>query len=357
MKTKISIIIALLVVFAIGGCNYSQQKKKSTNKKEVLKIGAILPLTGVGSEYGVDQKNGIQMAETKINKQNKEINVNYYDSQGEPKIAVNIVRQINNKTNVFLSTLSNVSMSIKPFIKNNSLLITIASNPDLTKDNQNIIRMLPTSGNYAKELDKYINKNVSVKATVFIVYADNDFGHSLFQNAKSDLSQHFSIKSFPYPTGFSNFKNIVNKIRPDIDKDDIILLFGYSKSLGFFIKQARESKINNTIFSTPEISYPETKNIAGDAYHKIEYVTLSVDTTEKSTKQFIQDYKNKFHKTPSLDAYLGHDELMLFYKAYKKNPKDYITAIRQITYQGFFGNLNVDSSGNVIFELKMKTIR
>ena len=72
MKRKVSIIIVLIAAFAIGGCNFSQQKgkQKSSNKKEVIKIGAILPLTGDISVYGSGCKNGIDLAIDQLNNEN-----------------------------------------------------------------------------------------------------------------------------------------------------------------------------------------------------------------------------------------------------------------------------------------------
>jgi len=114
-----SYLVMLLVFFAIfavsvNGCNQQKEKEakkevkiaKNEKKAEVIKIGAILPLTGNLSFLGTPGKNAIEL----FRKQNKtsKIEIKLYDSKAEPKTGLTVYRKAYDidKTNFFITTLT-----------------------------------------------------------------------------------------------------------------------------------------------------------------------------------------------------------------------------------------------------------
>jgi len=59
---KIKIILGItIVLFSLAGCNSSNQEKVD-NINQVVKIGAVFPLTGDIAEYGNYWKQGLELA-------------------------------------------------------------------------------------------------------------------------------------------------------------------------------------------------------------------------------------------------------------------------------------------------------
>ena len=93
MNTLIRLTVAFLAILALtfSAC---------TNDKEpqVIKIGAILPLTGPIAFFGEYEKNAINIACSEINDRGgikgKKVEVIYEDSQNDPKKAVNAFNKL-----------------------------------------------------------------------------------------------------------------------------------------------------------------------------------------------------------------------------------------------------------------------
>ena len=120
-KTTKTIISLIIIIILIAGIWWGMSRKSTqlpTTKKEVIKIGAILPLTGVESRVGELSKNGLIMAENEINAkggiQGKDIKVIIEDFQSDTKKAVtsyNYLKSVH-KVPVILTIGSPVAMSL-----------------------------------------------------------------------------------------------------------------------------------------------------------------------------------------------------------------------------------------------------
>ncbi len=79
--TLLIVVLGLLIVFPFG-CSKKELEPK------VIKIGAILPLTGDNAVYGIAIKNGIELGAEEINKNGgvngKKITVIFEDDRAEP---------------------------------------------------------------------------------------------------------------------------------------------------------------------------------------------------------------------------------------------------------------------------------
>ena len=117
-KAVIWLIVAVIIITGIWWGVGRKSTQLPTAKKEVIKIGAILPLTGVESRVGELSKNGLIMAEQEINArggiQGKDIKVIIEDFQSETKKAVtsyNYLKSVH-KIPVILTIGSPVAMSL-----------------------------------------------------------------------------------------------------------------------------------------------------------------------------------------------------------------------------------------------------
>ncbi|MCK4553367.1 ABC transporter substrate-binding protein, partial [Candidatus Parcubacteria bacterium] len=92
-KTNKIIILALALVVLLGGCAKVVEEEKEV-LNEVIKIGAPLSLTGKLASFGEDLRDGINMAISEVNRQEKiQIEIIYEDTQSEATQAVNSVKK------------------------------------------------------------------------------------------------------------------------------------------------------------------------------------------------------------------------------------------------------------------------
>ena len=356
---KIWIAISIVVVVALAISIIIIQTKK---EPEVIKIGAILPLTGSGAEYGNDQKNGMLIALKEANSRvSPNFKILFEDSKGEPLEGVNAFKKLLlQKVSVVLTTLSGVSMAIAPLSEENKLVtMTVAAHPDLTKDKQYVIRMLPTATSYAKELARFIADEMS-SPKIGILFANDDFGNSL----KESFLIEYRTRGGEIATTESFEKSGID-FRSEVTKAiskkvEALFIVGYGKDLGLVIRQSRELGFKRMIYSTPEISYPDVQIVAGDALEGCIYISMWIDEIDDKVIKFEDLYKSTYQKEPSLDSYLGYDEVTLVSQAIEsailsgKSIRDELFKVKD--FPGLTGSLTVGPNGDVRFPMVLKTL-
>ena len=136
MKRIFSLVVILLII--CGLIWVSCQKKV---EEKVVKIGAILPLTGDGAKYGKSAKNGIDLAIEDINKKGgilgRQVKVIYEDSQADASKAVSAFRKIVNVEHIkfILGPLSSTEvLAVAPIANKEKVIILApaASAPQIT---------------------------------------------------------------------------------------------------------------------------------------------------------------------------------------------------------------------------------
>jgi branched-chain amino acid transport system substrate-binding protein len=154
MKLKNLLLFGLLFLL-IASCGKKEE--------EIIKVGAVLSLTGTGAEYGKDQQKAITLVlEQQSSKNYKyKYDVVFQDSKSDPKEGVNAVRYLLSSENcqVFMTVLSSVSMAIKDITENNNKpLFCVAATPKLTPNTNLVFRSLPTSEYQAEVLAQRISE-------------------------------------------------------------------------------------------------------------------------------------------------------------------------------------------------------
>ena len=334
---------------------------------EVYKIGAILPLTGPGAVFGEEDKRGIILAVEDINSKGgingKKIEVIFEDSKTDPKEAVTIFNKFLafSIPPVILSELSSVGMALKPLIEENKIVMfIIAAHPDLTKEGGYVFRMLPTASNQTERLARLASEELKLK-NIAILYINDDLGDALrksfinsFKNLKGRIR---AVEAFDKEG--VDFRPQITKIIAK--KPQAIFVAGYGKALGIVIKQIREMGYEGLLLGTPEIPFPEVLSIAGKAAEEAIIIDVLIDENNPKVKKFIEKFKRRFKKEPTLAAYLAYDMLQMVAVAIKKKGytsegiREGLLSIRR--FPGLTGRLDVLSNGDVNFRLGLKVIK
>ncbi|MFC2096858.1 penicillin-binding protein activator [Bacteroidota bacterium] len=158
---KISIyLLAFLFISSIQSC----KKDEEPTVKEMIKIGALLPLTGDLSTKGLNAKAGLELAKIDINAWfetqgiNKEIELVIKDTKNDAIYTFAQCIGLNEDSiNVIIGPMiSNNLAAIRDFCIENSisLISPSSTNPDLAISDDNIYRLAPDDHNQASALAK-----------------------------------------------------------------------------------------------------------------------------------------------------------------------------------------------------------
>jgi branched-chain amino acid transport system substrate-binding protein len=341
----------------------------SCGKKEedVIKIGAILSLTGNGAEYGKDQQNSINLFLERINLNTKNkfrYKVLFQDSKSTPKDAINALNNLlsTNKPDIIMTVLSSVCLSLKPITEKEKIpLFCVGANPKITLNSKYVFRSLPTSDYQAEILGKEFINKININ-TYSILYLNDDFGNGAFKSFKNILVSNKKklINAVSLEPNKNDYKiEVLNAIK---DNPEAIYIASFGESIAFILRNLREYGFEGHILSTLEISYPNVLSLAKNTAENVYYVDTKFDLIKinRGTSNFINEYKMRFNSEPSLDAVSAYDEFQVIFHTcenYGKSPDSFLKIKgKGITYKSENGTFTISNDGDFLYPLVLKKI-
>lgn len=351
---KITWFLIIIFPFFTYSCKISKEKK--------FNIDVVFPLTGNGAAASEASINAINLCVEKWNNLggiNKcLININYRDSKGQTKEAINIARKIVTlkKTNIVVSAMSSVSLGLLPILDNNDIvhLAFSGANSLLESNPQYVIRGSISPKQIGNAVISSILHDLK-KQDFTIFYCNNEFGVGYLDATKEAANKNnVRIKQeIAYDTEEQTYRDIIFK--SNLSNNDIIFVVGLQESLGRLIKQIRESGFKGIILCESNITSASTLAILNkDILQNTFYISLP-----KTDKYLLveQSYFEKYHTKASemaLDAYNNLDlVLTVFQKSNSTNPSEVFKSIKEIKYEGLFGSTSIINQ-EIQYNLKMK---
>lgn len=360
---KISLI--LLAVILVSGLLITNGCKKK--EPEVIKIGAILPLTGPGALWGNNTRKGAELAVEEINKTgaigNKKLVLISEDSKGVAKEGVSAVHKLitTDKVNGILDdAVSSVALAIVPIITENKLptISTGSTNPKLSGASPYFFRLWNSDIEEAVISANFIATEMKLKDGV-ILYIRNEYGDGLQIAFEKEFAKYGGsvLGKESFEPGAANFRQQILKLKAL--NPQFIYLVGYPVEIPRVLVELKKQKFNVQVVTTAAIEDKSVLEQAKDAAEGVIYPYPKPAQT-KITELFKQSYKQKYGEDPGSPAAEAYDAIMIFAKAFKKvgtdgsKVKDTIASIK---HEGASGLITFDSNGDVHKPMEMKIIK
>lgn len=301
----------LLVLIILSGIIISCTKQANT---KLVKIGAILPLSGVGSVPGSYLKNGLELAYS-LDSSNSNIKLLFEDSKSVPNQGVAAYNKLSSvdKMDICITALSSVTMSLIPILKEDiPTITTLTTYPNITSKNNSLYRTFINSADEANVLAEYIIKDAKL-TNIGIIYNNDEGGLGSEQAFSNAYSKHKGLVVFreAYPATDYDFRNLILKIK-DTKGINALFIIGYGKSLGLLIKQIREARIQEPIFTMSQFGSSDSRIAAGETADGIIYSSPlyeHIKTQEKN--KFDSLYFSKYNSKPNFIAAYGYETGLL----------------------------------------------
>lgn len=354
---KIRVPIALLtILFGLGGCH---NQENVSNNKEIIKIGAILPLTGDVASYGKFAQSGIDLAIQEINDSGgingRKLDIEYQDDKGESSEAVSIINKMisSDKIQIIIgSAASSVTHSICPIAAENKIVLfsPISSSKDLRTDcGDYFFRDCPSDVLQSRVLADWIwTKNLK---TVGIIYVNNSWGNGLKDEFVDCYNRLGGKVAFTEATseGQTDFRTLLTKIAHQ--KIDAIFAPTYGKDGGLLLKQYKQLGLSIPIFGGDVWGSPELMQSSGDAANDA-YLIVPAKFTGNAYENFAKKYYAKYNQLPDVYASYSYDLTKIIFNALKagnfsgEQIRNYLSNMP--TYNGVTGETKFDKNGDVI---------
>ncbi|MBU4026733.1 ABC transporter substrate-binding protein [Patescibacteria group bacterium] len=342
----------------IGGICWAARRKAAApvaEEGEVIKIGAILPLSGPVAMFGDWARKGMEIALEDINLEEVKIEVLFEDSKLDAKegiIAYNKLVNIDN-AGLIISAMSSVSVPLIPIVREDEkvLLLQDVTFPEITKNNPLVFRHFIQSDREALILAEYAIKTLDVN-NVGILYVNDEAGVGAKNAFKRIFEQNGGSVSIMEAFGGrdTDMKTQILKIKNKGVQS--IYLFGNGPSWAQALKQIRELEFTGVILTNTSMFIENFRELAGSATESVYFTYPFADEGQQSFQIFADKYKKRYGTEPQLEAFYGYDLINVIKIALDKNNweiKNLNKAILDIKeFFGVFGKTKIDKEGDFI---------
>ena len=332
-------------------------------KKPLLKVGLLLALSGPRASFGVEARNGAELALEFIRRQNSPIDIEliYEDTQADAAKAVTAFQHLRDEgIKVFVTQNSNVSMAIAPLANNYQVVqlgvLTTADRYSTPDD-----YTFRTNGSSADEAVALLKFATGKEGPFAIIAQQEEFHHNLATHVEEGLRQKAgtSVARIDYPGTESDFRPLLLKLIPQ--KPKAIFVFGYQQPVGLVVKQVAGSALAGVLIISSGVAHtPEFLTVAGKAAEGVFLSHGWVNDSHPAFQAFKERYQQEFVTLPAAN---GFDAVQLLQLAGEKCGPD-LTAdcvkknLFAVTdYAGLAGRKGFDRNGDMKDYFEILTIR
>ena len=324
---KLLFILAAVAILAAVLIIVTQFQKPKESAENVIKIGAILPLTGSAAEIAEQHKQGIDFAVDEINKNDgirgRKVQLIYEDDKNDPKLTVSAFNKLADihKIPIIITVMSSPSMAIYPLADQKKvILFANCGHPEITKLSKWVFRNFPTSQQEAQVMVEFVKDTLKIN-NLSILYINDIFGEGAMKALKIGLENYglriISIDSFEKDS--SDFRALITKV---INlKPNAIYIYGYGKANGLIIRQIRESGYEGILLGSYNFSVEPTLSLAKEALEGSYFTMPCFDknTNNEIKINFLNEFRNKYKKDPEWNTVIEYDAINLIAKVIRDN--------------------------------------
>ena len=316
------------MLMSLAGCS-----KKESN---TIKVGGIAPLSGAVAVYGVECKNGIDLAIEEINAaggiDGKALEFVCEDDEGSPDKTVNAFKKLIAKDGVkfVIGSLTSGCTQAVTTLSQASKVLQIApaaTAPAITDAGNYVFRACfidPFQGTVG---GKFAYNNIGARKAAILYDAGNDYSVGLYENFIASFKSLGGevVAAESYATGDKDFNAQLTKIKNA--NPDVVYLPDYYGTVALIAKQLRAQGIK-----APLVGGDGWDGLTGNAGEEVLNGFYSNhyadDSTEPAVQNFVSAFKAKYGKAPNSFAALGYDSVYMLRDAIVKSGTTDVAKVR-----------------------------
>ncbi len=356
MKRFLHILAVALVSFMfLASSSYAKE----------VKVGVVLPMTGLVAAFGQSAWKGVKLAQSMepTAKDGSKIHLTLLDNKGMKVETANAVSKLitqNHVKAIIGAITSSDTMAGAPIAERNHvpMISSSATNPLVTKGKKYVSRACfidPFQGAVAA---KYIWGTLHAKTAAVMIERDQDYSVGLahaFIKAYKKLGGKIVSTNFFQSTD-QDYSAQISTIKGK--NPEVIYMPSYYQEIALFCRQARQYGLNQTVMAGDGAEAEALIKIGGKAVNGVTFTTHfdpKAAATPLATK-FLKLYNKKYNGQPDAMAALGADAYFIVANAISKaggakaTPEKINYYIRHTkNFKGVTGVININpKTGNAI---------
>jgi branched-chain amino acid transport system substrate-binding protein len=325
---------------------------------DVVKVGAVLPLTGEWSIYGQPIKNGVELAYKELTERDDfphQIELSIVDSASDAATGKELLADLygGGAVAVIGGATSTEALQMVPVADqyDRVLLSPSASNPELTGISKNFYRVFLSDAREGTTMASFAFGKLGIKSAV-ILAKEEDYAKGIqvvFANEfKRQGGEVLDAIEFPATSDVSGLVERVMTLTPEA-----VYIAAYAPDVARLLTALRSRGYEKYIFTTSAFAAPAIIEQQGENAEGV-FLTQTVfepESEDPMIASFVNSYRETYGVPPDLYAAHGYDAMMILAEALAKSgpiPSDFwkgITSIRE--FAGVTGMIQFDERGDV----------
>jgi len=325
----------------------------------LLKVGAVLPLSGLTATYGDHTLKGIRLAFEELNKKGDlKLVLDYEDNGGDPTKSRNAVQKLIEVENVSViigAVQSSNTFAAAPVAQQAGfpMISPASTNVAITEEGQYVSRVCYSDDFQGKVLADFAYNNLKAKRAAIIVDAKSDYSKGL-ADAFTEVFEGLGgtlVSKVSFTAGDADFGAQLTQIRAR--NPEVVFIPAYYSDVALILRQAKDKGLNVKFIGPDGWDSPKLYEIGGEAVAG-NYFTTHFSPEDKSevVQNFVAAYKAKYNgEVPDALAALGYDAALAVYDAARRahdlspdSLKDAINSIKDL--KGVTGTITLDENRN-----------
>ena len=368
MKTKryhISTPLFLLFLVPFLLLSLTSCEKPKVKEKPIIKIGALLPLTGPLGNRGQQEKEAIELALNDFNGNNSEaiITVIFEDSYGRSSEDIANKLLETDKVSAIVASTTPVSRSIYTLANKKKIIMTfLCSDATIQKESPYIFRLYESKESEAEQISKYYSM---ADKKIIVLYLDQpEITYQLIDYLMPEFRQN-KIKIIfyePLVPGKKYFKETIERAKNS--EANSILLLGFGDELRSIVDEiSRQKLIEKTeiMGGIGLLSLNDSATILPNGVI-VAVPQYLIEKNEKA-KAFEEKFLKTYNHTPNIHAAFAYDAIQILAEglAYGLNKgqgsaETVSFHVTNRTYQGIMGEVHVDNMGALVVPMEVGVI-
>lgn len=325
-RTKVLLGTVVAALFLIGAA-FLLKSNGTRSAPTELKIGALLPLTGEAASYGVDCRQGVEVAVDEARKKSIPVTVIYEDTKADPKEAVAAFSKLANvnKVSAILGDMfSSTTLAIAPLAQQAgiTLLTPTAADEKIPATGDLIFSIYPSASGEGRFMATRLDKPALERAVV--LYQNQTATKAIADAFAAAVKERGGsvVMDESVPEEKSTYRSIMEKVAAA--KPTCVYISAYRDPVALLITLGKEMGLN-TVYATQSTLYDQ--KALSDYPGKLNGVIISGpffdnSNSNKATVVFTEAYTNKFAHPPSVWSAYGYDAANILIGALVDSAKD-----------------------------------
>ncbi|HEX8148350.1 MAG TPA: ABC transporter substrate-binding protein [Pyrinomonadaceae bacterium] len=336
MSRKLAIAGLIIVLAGLGIFIYKYRSNGNANE-DVIRIGALVSLTGSSANYGKSLKQGIDIAVDEVNRgggiNGKKLEVIYEDSQGDAKTGISGFNKLVDvdKVPVVIGSISSVILAVEPIADEKKVILINSSaiSPKICEKAEDFLFSVMVNG--ATEA-KFMAGEISKKhqsEPIAILFSNNSSGVDTKDNFVKQLESNGGKVAVAegYELNTTDFKPQLTKLKESKARVGYLIAFS-SNEFANILTQSKEIGLNLQWYSYSGIETKETLDLAKNAAEGVIYSYPQYDPNDVAFDGFQNKYQSLYQSWADIYTVTSYDALKLL-SSIMKNNGTASTAIQQ----------------------------